>query len=299
MSRMNEQSYPKVSVFLAVYQQQDYIRAAVDSVLAQDYPNFEIIIGDDGSTDGTPEILKDYQSRYPQVIQLILAPVNTGITGNSNRIYSQCDGKYLAFQAGDDIWLPGKISAQVAYMEEHPECSLCYHNLETFDSDSGTVLRLFNDASNPPRQGGAAVAIRYGCFNGAVANMVRRAAAPTHGFDPRLPIASDWLFWVESLLGGGEIHYMDEVFGRYRNHEKNTSSSTSRKIINNLIDHLNSGMIILANHPRYAEDVFFSQARIFQVLGNLDPPHKRLFQRISTKLSGGLKSWFQGIVRGF
>lgn len=290
---------PKVSVFMAVYQQKDFIRESLDSVLMQNYPNMEIIIGDDGSTDGTQEILKDYQAWYPQTIKLIPSPSNTGITANSNRIFRECCGKYIAFQAGDDIWLPGKITEQVSYMEQHPECSICYHNLDVFDSVSGKSSGNFNNSSNIPRQGGVEVSIRYGCFNGAVSNMVRREQAPSHGFDTRIPVASDWLFWVETLLGGGEIHYINQIFGRYRIHENSSSSIASRKIINNLIDHLNSCMIILANHPRYVDDVFFQQSRIFEILGTVDHTNRQLYRSISAKVGGGWMNRIMESVRRF
>lgn len=279
---MYQKEYPKVSAFIAVYQQVDFIREAIDSVLIQDYPNLEIIIGDDGSTDGTQEILKDYQQKYPTLIKLILSKENTGITANCNRIFKECTGKYIAFLAGDDIWLPGKIRTQVDYMENHPECSICYHNLEVFDNDSGSKIGNFNNSLNPPRTGKADVLIRHGCFNGAVANMVRRSNCPDYGFDQRIPIASDWLFWIEILLDDGEIHYIDKVLGRYRVRKGSASNQKTEKILNNFVDHLNTLNILLVKKPVYYKDIFFRMFEIYNTLSVYDTKNKPIYKTICT-----------------
>ncbi len=259
---------PKVSVSMAVFQQKSFIREALDSVLIQNYPNMEVIIGDDCSTDGTQEILKEYARKYPELIRLILAKENTGITGNCNRILKGCTGQYIAFMAGDDIWLPGKIQAQVDYLESHPRCSICYHNMEVFDSDSGEPLYYFNGReANHPYEGKAEFAVQYGTFNGAISNMVRRADCPPHGFDSRVSAASDWLFWVNILLNGGEIHYLDRVFARYRKHKNNITQLTQ---LRNYREHLKSANIILKNKPGMIKEVLFRKADIYNVLMQLD-----------------------------
>ncbi|HEX8429711.1 MAG TPA: glycosyltransferase, partial [Longimicrobium sp.] len=133
---------PKVSVHLPSYQQREYLREAIESVLAQDYAALEIVIGDDGSTDGTHEMLRDYERRYPGTFVLVLDTVNRGTTANWNRILPRCTGKYVAWLDGDDLWLPGKLHRQVAYMEAHPEVVLSYTNADVFDGATGTSIRL-------------------------------------------------------------------------------------------------------------------------------------------------------------
>lgn len=276
---MYKKELPKVSVFIAVYQQVDFIREAINSVLIQDYPNLEIIIGDDGSTDGTQGILIEYQQKYPELFKLILSKENTGITANSNRIFKECTGKYIAFLAGDDAWLSGKIRTQVDFMENHPKCSICYHNLEVFDNDSGSIIGNFNNSYNPPRTGKADVLIRYGCFNGAVANMVRSSSCPD-GFDQRIPIASDWLFWIETLLDDSEIHYIDKVLGRYRVRKDSASNQKTEKILNNFVDHLNTLNILLVKNPVYYKDIFFRMFEIYKTLSVYDTRNKSIYKTI-------------------
>jgi glycosyltransferase involved in cell wall biosynthesis len=252
MIEMNDK--PLVSVAIITYNQKDYLRECIESVLAQDYPNIEIIVADDGSTDDTQDMLKEYDQKYPGKFVLRLSEKNQGITANSNLAHFACSGKYIAWMGGDDLMLLGKISKQVAFMENNLTCSICYHNLEVFDSDTGESIRFFN--SKRKFEGDVRTSIRYSTFNGACSNMVRATKTPENGFNETVPVASDWLYWVETLHNGGKIFYIDEVLGRYRKHENNITKKTV-KINQNEIDHLNSCNIILKLNPEYLPDVLY------------------------------------------
>lgn len=215
---------PKVSVMTPTFNHAAFLRESLDSVLAQGYPNLEIVVADDASTDETPQIIREYQARHPELFRVILQEARKGVTPNCNASLAACTGEYIALFAGDDVMLPGKLWKQVSHMERHPECAICYHNLEVFDSGTGEVLRLFNNADNPPRRGGVEQSVQHGAFNGGCANMVRRAALPPHGYSDLL-VASDWLLYIEILASGGEIHYLPEVLGRYRRHGSSVTST--------------------------------------------------------------------------
>lgn len=148
--------------------------------------------------------------------------------------------------------LPGKISTQVAFMESHPECSICYHDLEVFDSDTGRLLYHYSQQQQP-RTGGLREVIRFSTFNGACSNMVRRSAAPAHGFDNRFPVASDWLYWIETLSGGGRIEYLDHVLGRYRRHAGNVTGEPG--INRAYLDHIATCVVLLIMFPHLQRDV--------------------------------------------
>ena len=254
---------PLVSVLMVTYNQKHFIKEAIESILIQDYDNFEMVISDDGSNDGTQEILREYKTKYPNKFILVLADKNQGITKNCNSGLSFCKGKYIAFLAGDDLMLSGKIRKQVEYMERHPECAICYHNLEVFDSDTGQILRYYNNEYNLPHQGDVRVTIRYGTFNGATSNMVRMQKIPQKGFDEKVSMASDWLFWVETLANGGEINYIDEVLGKYRKHDSNV---TSKRVFKNYFDHIKSSIIILMRYPKYFKEVIFRYYELRNVI---------------------------------
>lgn len=247
-------TYPLVSVAIITYNQKEYLRECIESCLVQDYPNFEIVIADDCSTDGTQDMLREYEAAYPSKFILRLAEKNQGITPNSNAAHFACSGKYIAWMGGDDLMLPGKITKQVEFMENNPDCTICYHNLDVFDSKTNKTLYFFNDKLK--LNGNIKTAIRYGTFNGACSNIVRAEKTPVHGFDNRLPVASDWLYWVETLSNGGTINYIDDVLGRYRRHSNNITRKEDF-VTQNELDHFLSCQIILAKFPQYFNDVMY------------------------------------------
>ncbi|MEW6600576.1 MAG: glycosyltransferase family 2 protein, partial [Nitrospirota bacterium] len=157
---------PLVSIAVITYNHEKFIAECLDSVLSQDYGNIEIVVADDGSTDGSHTILREYEKKYPGKFILRLSAKNQGITRNTNVALYACSGKYIAWLGGDDLMLPGKLKKQVAYMERHPDCRITYHNLEVFDSETQQRLYYFNNPLNS-YQGDVSVVIRRGTFNGA------------------------------------------------------------------------------------------------------------------------------------
>jgi glycosyltransferase involved in cell wall biosynthesis len=260
---MEVKEIPLVSIAIITYNQKEYLKECIESVLEQDYENIEIVVADDCSTDGTQEMLKGYEEKYPNKFVLKLSDRNQGITKNSNLAHFACKGKYIAWMGGDDLMLPGKIRRQVEYMENNPKCTICYHNLDVFQSDTNETLYYFNE--NNKYEGDVRVVIKYGTFNGGCSNMVRADKVPKNGFNETLPIASDWLYWCECLLNGGTINYIDEVLGRYRRHQKNVTAKTNY-INNNEIDHLNTINILISKYPQYLHEITYRASTIWRGL---------------------------------
>ena len=111
---------PLVSVIIPTYNRREMVREAVDSVLAQTYRNFELTIVDDGSDDGTPEVL----AKYGEALQVCTQP-NLGVAAARNRGVLCATGLYLAFLDSDDLWLPRKLEAQMAFMQKNPWAQIC------------------------------------------------------------------------------------------------------------------------------------------------------------------------------
>jgi len=252
-----ENELPLVSIAIITYNQKSFLRDCIESCLKQDYPNYEIVVADDCSTDGTRDMLQEYQIEYPGKFVLRLALQNQGITVNSNSAHFACSGKYIAWMGGDDLMFPNKIYRQVRFMESNPGCTICYHNLRVFDSDSGSLIFFFNDKQK--HSGDVKTAIKYGAFNGACSTMVRKEKTPKHGFDLSLPVASDWMYWVDTLANGGSIDYIDEVLGEYRRHGNNITN-VDDGVGQNDLDHLVSCQIIIAKYPEFFNDVMSSYA---------------------------------------
>lgn len=255
-------SRPLVSVAIITYNQKNYLRECIESVLEQDYPNIEIVVADDGSDDGTRDLLLDYERKHPEKFVLRLSEKNRGITVNSNAAHFACSGTYVAWMGGDDLMLPNKLSKQVAYMEANPICTISYHNLEVFDSDTNENLYYFNKR-NRSVNGDIRTSIRYGTFNGACSSMVRADRAPQDGFNAKFPVASDWYYWIEALANGGTINYIDEVLGRYRRHPNNVTSSRSG-IGQNTLDHLNTCNLLIARFPQFFPDINYAYSMVLR-----------------------------------
>jgi glycosyltransferase involved in cell wall biosynthesis len=122
-----------------------FIMQAIESVLQQktDFP-FELVIGEDCSTDGTREIVFGYRDKYPNIISVVSSDKNVGMAKNRLRTIKACRGKYIAFCDGDDYWHnQEKLQKQVGYMESHSECGLVYSSYDVFYVDSGKRIKDF------------------------------------------------------------------------------------------------------------------------------------------------------------
>src|SRR5947208_2986570 len=108
---------PLVSIIMPSFNGARWLREALDSLLAQTYPNIEILLLDDASTDETPAIAAEYEGR----IRVIRQPKNLGIYDNVNIGISEAKGELIATYHADDIYLPTIVSEQVAYLQAHPE----------------------------------------------------------------------------------------------------------------------------------------------------------------------------------
>jgi glycosyltransferase involved in cell wall biosynthesis len=212
---------PLVSVLLPTYNHAEFIGEALEGVSGQEYPRLEIIVADDGSTDGTLAAVEDWRGRSGVPLKVIRGD-HVGIARNLNRGLKECRGRYVAFTAGDDVLLPGKIGRQVEWLEADERRVLCGHDVEVFDSDSGRTLYLWSERFPMCEGMGASMAVHSVPFC-ATAIMCRASAMPRGGFDERLPTASDWKFWVDCLHPERSFGYVEGVLARYRRHSRNVT----------------------------------------------------------------------------
>jgi len=138
----SDKTQPMVSVLIATYNQEEYIAQTLDSILMQQCSfDFEIIIGEDCSTDKTREICLDYQKRYPEKIVLCLNETNKGLLDNYFDIFLKTRGKYIADCGGDDYWVnTNKLQEQVDLLENHPEVSLVASNWSMYIMQDGSLV---------------------------------------------------------------------------------------------------------------------------------------------------------------
>jgi glycosyltransferase involved in cell wall biosynthesis len=146
---MDNNNDPLVSICCLTFNQVSYIRQCLDGFMMQktDFP-FEVLIHDDASTDGTSDIIREYETKYPDVIRPIYQIENQyskgvrGIMAKYN--FPRAQGKYIALCEGDDYWTdPLKLQKQFDFLEKHPQYSFCFHNAITFYVNKGISV-IFN-----------------------------------------------------------------------------------------------------------------------------------------------------------
>ena len=138
---------PLVSVRLVTYNHEKWIAQCLESILMQrtDFP-FEVIVGEDCSTDGTLDIVLAYAERFPEKIHVLPAEANLGAMTNSYRVQQACRGKYHAMIEGDDYWIdPLKLQKQVDLMEANPDMTLCFHNVFVVNEDNLDASLYYTD----------------------------------------------------------------------------------------------------------------------------------------------------------
>ncbi len=135
---------PLVSVVMITYNHEPYIRDAIEGVVSQrtDF-SFELIIGEDCSTDRTRNIVLEYQKRYPAIIRILTSEKNVGMFDNGRRTRYACRGAYIAYCEGDDYWTDDhKLQEQIEAMRRHPECEVSFHPAKKVKAETGDPMGI-------------------------------------------------------------------------------------------------------------------------------------------------------------
>ena len=209
---------PLVSILVITYNQENLILETVESCLRQTYENLEIVVSDDGSTDRTPEILREIKRRNPEMVRLVLNQQNGGITANSNAGLAACSGEYIALMGGDDLLLPTKIASQVDAFQADPDLVLSYHPCHVMRNGELTEL-----VGNRPKDIVEDLVDMIGNFGAQMpgpATMVRANAIHADGFNVEIGTASDWMFFID-VSSHGQVRRIDETLAIYRQHGGN------------------------------------------------------------------------------
>jgi len=136
-----------VNVFIGSYNRAHYLSHAVESVLAQTYSNYHIIIVDDASTDGAANIAKDYEKKYPDRVTAVFKKRNGGLCNSLNIALPLCkEGEFFAFLGDDDIWLPNKLEEQMdSFVGRGPKVGLVCSDAYIIDSEGNLTGQRFSD----------------------------------------------------------------------------------------------------------------------------------------------------------
>ncbi len=232
-----EKSTPLLSVAVSVYNREKFIARALDSILMQKTNfDYEIVVGDDFSTDNTREILISYQQRYPEKIILLLPDNNQGILNNAHQIYKKCRGQYIAILEGDDYWTyDNKLQKQIDFLEAHTDYVACFHDAEI--ENNLVIEEAQNTVQNP-----YAAYKSYSQFNKygedtMVWDIIQRKIIPTASlvfrnidFDvffrtfKNVQLSVQWALQLY-LIRNSKFKYFNQLWSVYNNHAKGITKS--------------------------------------------------------------------------
>jgi glycosyltransferase involved in cell wall biosynthesis len=220
-------SSPTVSVVLRTYDHEPFVAQAIESVLIQDAPfPFELVIGEDCSTDRTREIVAGYAERHPEIVRAVLPERNVGHGEIFKRALEATRGELIAYLDGDDYWTsPAKLRRQVDFLEANPDCPSCFHDVSLVYGERGTPSGAVNPQLAEDRF--LLEDILLDCFVPAPAVMFRRAVAdrlPAWAFDVV------WIDWLIHICAAtlGPVGYIPATLAAYRVHRGGMFSALDR-----------------------------------------------------------------------
>ena len=245
MSATAARSTVKVSVCVITYNHGKYIAECLQSIVDQQTDfDFEVVVSDDCSTDGTAAVVREFAERFPSRIRAVLQPARLGGTKNYLLTHALARGEYVAHMDGDDLMLPGKLAAQARYLDSHPEVVAVWHRVRTITHDG----RVYDPPSTSRVERlSQRIVLRRGVAAHHSSLMYRRANTPSFSsFGEVLDLHISL-----ELLGAGEGAILPAVLGVYRKGVgvQTTHRSKHAQIVKDALDHY------LAAYPQYSAEI--------------------------------------------
>jgi len=213
---------PLVTVFIPLYNAENYIKETLESILNQTYQHFEVLLVDDGSTDRSVQIVKSF---HDERIRLIQNGENKGIPYTRNIGLTEAKGNYLAVMDSDDIAYPTRIERQVEYMEQHPDLDVLGSFYETF---GGRVNRVIKEEFHSPEE--IKIALLFFSPIANPSSFIRLETVKQHRirYNPNYFVSQDYDFWVQ-LSKVGTLYILPEVLLKYRTGHLNITKKSKTK----------------------------------------------------------------------
>lgn len=220
---MKDSSSMTVSVVIPAYNVEEYVQDTVESALNQTYPLQEIVCVDDGSTDGTLEVLRDLEAQHPDEMQVLTGP-NQGACAARNRGMSVATGEYIQFLDADDVLLPEKVERDVSVLEEDRE-ALLFGGFESYKRGT-QIYESDTFVSEDPW-----VCLAKQNFGQTSSNLFRADAVErVGGWDEERPYNQDYDLIARMLMNGADVAFAQHRYTRARNREGSISDGWGKEM---------------------------------------------------------------------
>jgi glycosyltransferase involved in cell wall biosynthesis len=220
---MRESSSPAVSVIIPAYNSVPWVAETLDSVLAQTFKDFEVIVVDDGSTDETPAVVAGYGSRVRYLRQ-----EHGGQPSARNAGIRAACGAYIAFLDADDLWLPEKLQLQMDLFSRHPDLAWVYSDVIVFNEGSGREAFKYSDVTKL-YAGDILRPLLLFDFIASPTPVVKREVFGTVGYfdeSPDLQNSEDWNMWLR-IAAKYPVRFVERPLAKYRRHAASKSATAS------------------------------------------------------------------------
>lgn len=262
---------PKVTIHLTSYNHEPYLKAAIDSVLAQTFTDYELVITDDCSTDNSRDIIRSYDD--PRIIKEF--PDVRYMRKHGERVIKNARGKYVAVHHSDDVWLPDKLEKQVAFLDSHTEVGAVFSHARTIGPDGSFIKHPVEAIFRQPNRSRHQWLRFFFCHGNALCHpsvLMRKGLAIKHFPSYGLTGIPDLYKWI-SLCLENEIHILQEPLVYFRVHPGADSEggNSARNIVRFAVE---IGWIIrLFKRLKTLEDwlAVFPEAQGYVVNGTFDP----------------------------
>lgn len=242
MSATDATQLPAVTIVVSCYNHAPYIEACIESIIAQVYPAIELLVYDDGSTDGSPDILQALADAHGFSFT---AQKNRGLSATLNHALARANGKYFCSVGSDDILMLDKTRKQVEYLEGHPDASVCAGNALFIDSDG--VLLNKRQRFHPARDLSFEELFENTTpgFISPTAMIRTESLRKVGGYRADIPL-EDLYLWLKLAHTGHRLHVLNDIVLYYRKHPSNTYKNTEF-----MFDSISRTLAEYRDHPHY------------------------------------------------
>lgn len=262
---------PLVSVIVISYNSEEFILETLESIKNQTYPNIELIISDDNSTDNTAQLAKKWLTNNGRCFinsQLIVNDKNSGVSSNCNLGVGVSSGKWIKLIAADDILLPNCIEENVMFSQKNPEACIIVSKIRPFIKNRISDEMIFSEMSADSQiwfdydlslQDQINILLRKNDIPAPASFILTSFLQQVGGFDETFKMIDDWPLWIKSVLSKRKIFSLNKETVLYRQHGKSLSNSGSSVLFSSIAkDELRIFKLCRQKYLPFWERIFLS-----------------------------------------